>query len=353
MVSLQKKSPPADNADGGGSKSKDHLPLVINTWNVTEAANGAWHALTEDGYDSVDALVHGCSLCEDGSCMQSIGMGGSPDENGETTQDAMIMDGRTMNVGSVGCLRNIEHAIKVAHAVMKYTKHTLLVGDQATEFALSMGFTKKSLTTNSSWEMWEDWKNNSCQPNFWQNVTPDPTTDCGPYSPNKSMYRDDLKLSHNKEQLAGYSSHVNKECHDTIGMVVIDEHENIAAGTTTNGACHKIPGRVGDSPIVGAGAYALNGIGGAAATGDGDIMMRFVPSFHAVQLMSQGDDPTTAAQKAISLINSFFPNVSAGLIAVNIHGEHGGACVGMETFQYNFVDDSSSAIVTIPVECEH
>ncbi|XP_038055108.1 putative N(4)-(beta-N-acetylglucosaminyl)-L-asparaginase GM21137 [Patiria miniata] len=147
------------------------------------------------------------------------------------------------------------------------------------QFAVEMGFKEESLATNTSINEWKQWKANNCQPNFRQNVQPDPTKSCGPYHP-------DYARSHPVEPR--YNSEVDKGNHDTIGMLVIDRDGNIAGGTTTNGANHKVPGRVGDSPIVGAGCYVDNDVGGAVATGDGDVMMRFLPS--SIRIAAVMDD---------------------------------------------------------------
>lgn len=153
----------------------------------------------------------------------------------------MIMDGKTMNVGAVAGLRNIKEAISVARHVFDYTMHTLLVGDEATEFAVKMGFQKQTISTPYNDELINDWKNRNCQPNYWQNVMPSPETTCGPYEKMESIQ------DNNKIQVLMPSA--DDHNHDTIGMVVIDGNQNIAAGTSTNGLTYKIPGRVGDSPI--------------------------------------------------------------------------------------------------------
>lgn len=146
-----------------------------------------------------------------------------------------------MNIGAVGSLRNIKDAIAVAKHVLLYTKHSLLVGEQATDFAVMMGFKKETLSTEKSRKIHKDWLQSKCQPNFWTNVIPSPDASCGPYVP---MSDDFLTPSHDN-----YKSFFSSNNHDTIGMVAIDLNGNIAAGTSTNGANHKIAGRVGDSPI--------------------------------------------------------------------------------------------------------
>ena len=151
----------------------------------------------------------------------------------------MIMDGNNFNAGAVGAIRRISNAISVARKVMENTFHTFLVGELATQFALSNGFSETSLATDRSTNIWAKW-----------DITKKPDFTKLPTTP--------ADADHN---VVG---------HDTIGMVALDKNGSIACGTSTNGAYHKIPGRVGDAPIVGSGAYCETGVGGATATGDGD-----------------------------------------------------------------------------------
>jgi len=182
-----------------------------------------------------------------------------------------------MDVGSVGAIKRVQHAISVARKVMENTYHTLLVGEAASDFAREFGFTDMSLSTSHSADMWSSWFKNDKKPD----------------------YRKDPKTPANSDH--------KKVGHDTIGMLALDSDGSIACGTTTNGCSYKIPGRVGDSPIAGAGAYCETGVGGATATGDGDQMMRFLPAFAAVNFMRAGDSPTVACQKAIEPITKFYP----------------------------------------------
>ncbi|XP_054930797.1 N(4)-(Beta-N-acetylglucosaminyl)-L-asparaginase-like isoform X3 [Dermacentor andersoni] len=217
------------------------------------------------------------------------------------------------SMGAVGDLRRVKHAISVARAVMERSTHTFLVGEKATQFAVEMGFQEESLATNHSKQMWAEWKANNCQPNYRQNVVPNPRTSCGPYQPTK-------QLSADRRACPSAASELN---HDTIGMVVIDGSKRLAAGTSTNGMNHKIPGRIGDSPIPGAGAYADQEVGGAAATGDGDILMRYLPSFHAVESMRRGADPRSASVAALHLIVRHHPQFVGALVAVSVDGTYG------------------------------
>uniref|UniRef100_A0A3B4YQY6 Aspartylglucosaminidase n=1 Tax=Seriola lalandi dorsalis TaxID=1841481 RepID=A0A3B4YQY6_SERLL len=243
------------------------LPLVINTWPFKNATAAAWNTL-QSGGSVLDAVETGCARCEMEQCDGSVGYGGSPDESGETTLDAMIMNGDTMEVGAVADLRRIKNAIGVARVVMEHTDHTLLVGESASVFAENMGFIAEDLTTNKSVNIFSQWLKGNCQPNYRKNVFPDPSMSCGPYKPRSTL-----------KQEKRMAQHANARSHDTIGMLALDQDGHVAAGTSTNGLTHKVPGRVGDSPIVGAGAYADSSAGGAAATGDGDVMMRFLPRY--------------------------------------------------------------------------
>lgn len=168
-----------------------------------------------------------------------MGFGGSPDENGETYLDALIMDGSSFNAGAVGHMRNIRDAILTAKYVMLYTEHTFLVGPRATEFAIQMGLAQAPTETVASEQKWQLWKSGNCLPNFWSDlVAPNPRQSCGPYSP---ISHNDVALDH-KARLRKEMS--NELSHDTIGMVVVDGQKNIIAGTSTNGASFKIPGWV-------------------------------------------------------------------------------------------------------------
>ncbi|XP_055596622.1 N(4)-(Beta-N-acetylglucosaminyl)-L-asparaginase [Uranotaenia lowii] len=318
------------------------VPLVINTWAFTNSTIRAHQSLTIGQFGAIDALVEGCSVCEREQCDGTVGYGGSPDENGETTLDAMIMDGRTMNIGAVAAMRDIKHAIAVARHVLQNTKHTMLVGERATEFAVQMGFTRESLQTEHSKAMWDEWKNNHCQPNFWLNVIPSPSMSCGPYEPISAntiqqtfVTSNDLDSSE-QPQFGQYN-------HDTIGMIVIDAEGHVVAGTSTNGARNKIPGRVGDSPIPGAGAYADGSVGAAAATGDGDVMMRFLPSLIAVEGMRQGLSPQLAGEAALARITKHYPDFVGGIVVADRYGKYGAACHGMNEFPYSVIEGSDPA----------
>ncbi|KAL0382277.1 UNVERIFIED_CONTAM: putative isoaspartyl peptidase/L-asparaginase 3 [Sesamum calycinum] len=285
-------------AFGDEVRDAGKFPLVVSTWPFLEAVRAAWRAV-DGGLSAVDAVVEGCSACEELRCDGTVGPGGSPDENGETTIDAMIMNGITMEVGAVAAMRYVSNGIKAARLVMQHTKHTMLIGEQASIFAISMGLPgPKNLSSEDSIEKWKNWKKNKCQPNFRKNVMP--IDDCGPYHPESSS-----KL------VRTYS-----------------------CWYVYQWATFKIPGRVGDGPIAGSSAYADTDVGACGATGDGDTMMRFLPCYQVVESMRLGMEPKLAAQDAIARIARKYPDFVGAVFAVNKNGIHAGACHGW-TFQYS------------------
>ncbi|XP_057475735.1 probable isoaspartyl peptidase/L-asparaginase 3 isoform X1 [Actinidia eriantha] len=310
------------------------FPLVVSTWPFLEAVRAAWRAV-DSGSSAVDAVVEGCSTCEVLRCDGTVGPGGSPDENGETTIDALVMDGATMEVGAVAAMRYVKDGIRAARLVMQHTEHTMLVGEQASIFAISMGLAgPTNLSSTESLEKWMKWKKNDCQPNFRKHVLP--IDSCGPYHPKGTvdLIRNKCLMANQVETITRRSDHVGIDNHDTISMAVIDKMGHIAVGTSTNGATFKIPGRVGDGPIAGSSSYADNEVGACGATGDGDIMMRFLPCYQVVESMRLGMEPELAAKDAILRIARKYPNFVGAIFAVNKHGVHAGACHGW-TFQYS------------------
>ncbi|RZC36177.1 Asparaginase 2 domain containing protein, partial [Asbolus verrucosus] len=319
--------------------------------------------MSQQFISALDAVTVGCTACEENQCNYAVGFGGTPDESGETTLDAMIFDGyargyikkrdvlqnshhfsATMDMGAVGGLRRIKSAMKVARGVLDYTTHSFIVGDLATEFAKKLKFPEESLSTNYSQSIWQDWESADCQPNFWrptffnsQNVEPDATKSCGPYEP--------IALT---SYQADYSS---SDSHDTIGMIAIDENGDVVAGTSTNGLIHKIAGRVGDSPIAGAGAYADNDVGAAVATGNGDLMMRFLPTFLAVEEMRRGASPAEAAKTAIGRIKEKYPNFYGALLVSSKDGEFAAACNGMDSFPFAVANKELGGVVLKTIDC--
>ncbi|XP_057776777.1 probable isoaspartyl peptidase/L-asparaginase 3 isoform X2 [Salvia miltiorrhiza] len=255
-----------------------------------------------------------------------------------------------MEVGAVAAMRYVSDGIKAARLVMQHTEHTLLVGEQASIFAISMGLPgPTNLSSEESIEKWINWKKNRCQPNFRKNVLP--VNDCGPYHlKSSSNLGEKVCLNNVRVGLDESSSyHFGLHNHDTIAMAVIDKTGLIAIGTSTNGATFKIPGRVGDGPIAGSSAYADTEVGACGASGDGDIMMRFLPCYQVVESMRLGMEPKLAAVDAIARIARKYPDFVGGVFAVDKNGTHAGACHGW-TFQYSVRSPHMADVVVYTVK---
>ncbi|KAJ0970657.1 hypothetical protein J5N97_018616 [Dioscorea zingiberensis] len=340
----------------GSSKVLAAYPVVVSTWPFVHAVRAAWRS-AYGGAPAVDAVVDGCSKCEVLRCDGTVGPGGSADENGETTLDELVMKGTTMEVGAVAAMRFVKDGIKAAKLVMEHTEHTLLVGEQASVFAISMGLPgPTNLSSPESIGKWIKWKANSCQPNFRKNVIP--ANGCGPYHLNnvvsnkvESSWMAPSPWLEDSSVLVGNSNTklISQTSHDTISMAVIDKEGRIAVGTSTNGATFKIPGRVGDGPIVGSSAYADDEVGACGATGDGDIMMRFLPCYQVVESMRRGLEPQHAAIDAISRIACKYPDFVGAVFALRKDGIHAGACHGW-TFQYSVRTPSMEDVEVFTVE---
>ncbi|KAG5970332.1 hypothetical protein E4U56_007850 [Claviceps arundinis] len=332
------------------------LPIIIHTWSgpFKAASSAASTLLRLPHASALDAIQAGASACEQNQCDGTVGHGGSPDETCETTLDALLMDGgHTLNIGAVGSLRRVKHAIAVARHVLDHTEHSLLVGDQATRFAIERGFVEEDLTTEDSAARCEEWKRGGCQPNARRGhddggaTVPDPRRFCGPY---RGADESGLSRRGRRDDVMNrYGSAGVVDGHDTIALVALDAAGGMAAGTSTNGQAHKIPGRVGDAPIPGSGAYVDSLVGGCGATGDGDIMMRFLPCYQAVESMRRGLSPREAAEDAVRRMLARYPDVRAGLVVMNHRGEHAGAASNWP-FSYSFRTASmnDTGVVDVP-----
>lgn len=304
------------------------VPIVANTWAFTNATDRAWNALHHapaDGTAALTAVEQGCTLCEEEQCDFTVGYGGSPDEAGHTTLDAMIMDGGSMAAGAVAALQATRQAISAARLVMQHSSHTLLAGAAADAFAQEMGLRRSNLSTAHSVAQHQKWQEAHCQPNFRRNAVPDPAQSCGPYQPASGRVKPPAAQS--------CSQHVQQDNHDTIAMIAIDANGSIAVGASSNGASHKVPGRVGDAAVPGGGAYADNEVGACGSTGDGDIHLRFLPCYQVVESMRMGFSPKAAAEAAVRRMVQKYPAYVGAVLAVDRDGRHAAACHGW-TFTY-------------------
>ena len=284
-------------------------PIVLSTWDFGLQANEkAWQILAKGGR-AIDAVEEGVRLTEADPSERSVGYGGRPDRDGKVTLDACIMDDKA-NIGSVAALEHIKHPISVARAVMEKTPHVMLVGAGALQFAKEQGFPEENLLTADSEREWKEW----------------------------------LKT-------AKYEPVVNIENHDTIGMIALDADGNLSGACTTSGMAFKMHGRVGDSPIIGAGLYVDNEIGAATATGHGEEVIRTVGSHLVVELMRQGRTPQKACEEAVKRIIKFtanrgksLENIQVGFIALNKKGDYGSYCIH-SGFNYAKYDHKGNELI--------
>jgi len=260
-------------------------PTVISTWDFGKAANvEAWKVLSANGR-ALDAVEKGVWVPEADPKNTTVGLGGAPDRDGKVTLDACIMD-ENANCGAVLCLEHIVHPISVARMVMEKTPHVMLAGDGALQFALANGFKKEKLLTPESEKAWKEW----------------------------------LKT-------AKYKPVANIENHDTIGMLAIDAAQNLSGACTTSGMAYKMRGRIGDSPIIGAGLFVDNEVGAATSTGVGEEVIRICGSHLVVELMRQGNSPQEACEKAVKRIVKNQPQkskeIQVGFLALGKNGDYG------------------------------
>lgn len=275
------------------SNSKPNEPVIISTWNHGIDANKAAMEVLKSGGSIVDAVEQGVWIPEADPNNMSVGLGGFPDREGIVTLDASIM-GPDGNAGSVCFLENIIHPISVARLVMDSTPHVMLCGEGALQFALENGFKKENLLTPQAKKEWKK------------------TLETSGYDPQPNWENEPNKF------------------HDTIGLLGIDKDGDIAGACTTSGMGFKIRGRVGDSPIIGAGLFVDNEVGAATATGMGELVMKTVGSFLVVELMRNGRTPQQAVEEAVMRIVKKLPDhqkYQIGYIAVNKKGETGAYCL--------------------------
>lgn len=282
--------------------SNQRKPLIISTWNHGLPANEkAWEYLSK-GKPALEAIEAGVKIPEANPAIRSVGYGGLPDREGKVTLDACIMDSNS-NCGSVSFLQGIKHPISVAKKVLEKTPHVMLSGKGALQFALSEGFVEENLLTAESEKAWKEWLEKS-----------------------------------------KYEPVINIENHDTISMLILDEKGDLYGGCTTSGAAWKMHGRVGDSPIIGAGLFLDNDIGAAAATGLGEAVIRTAGSAMVVELMRQGKTPLQACKEIVERIYNKHKNhrdmdyLQVGFIAVNKNGEYAGYSL-RSGFNYAICDD--------------
>ena len=285
--------------------STKERPLIISTWPFGKASNDRALEVFKTSGSALDAVEEGINVAEDDLKNASVGAGGIPNAAGVVQLDACIMDGPTHKAGSVGALEGIAHAVSVARRVMEKTRHVMLVGAGAKAFALQEGFREQELLTAEQKQKWEEWRAKRSAPGGG---------------------------------------------HDTIALLSLAPDGTIAGGCSTSGLSYKLPGRVGDSPIIGSGLYVDNDIGAAGATGIGENVMRFCGSFMVVELMRAGMHPVEACAETIRRIMRKNPagvDLAINFIALNKNGDFGAAGTG-QGFEFAATGTTFSKVLRSP-----
>ena len=294
----------------GEGSSPANREIVVSTWNFAGAGESAFHVL-QDGGTPLDAVEQGIRVVEADPSVTSVGIGGFPDRDGHLTLDASIMEG-TGRCGAVVFMEGIGHPISVARLVMEKTPHVLLAGRGAEQFAVENGFNKKIALTDQARKAYESWRSSSGYP----------------------------------------PKDIDRTNHDTIGMLVL-KGGKMAGGCSTSGAAWKMNGRVGDSPIVGAGLFVDDEVGGATATGLGETVIGISGSAMIVELMRQGIEPREACRTAVERIIRKQPRYReeggflVGFLALRKDGEVG-AFSYRSGFEYALIEEGVRTIVKSP-----
>ena len=272
-------------------QSNDHLtkrgPLIVSTWGFGKPANELALKVLQGGGSALDAVEQGVCLVET-SGNASVGLSGKPNAAGVVQLDACIMNGPGHQAGSVAGVEGVVHPISAARLVMEKTPHVMLVGAGAHWFAEQNGLEMRNSQAD------------------------------------KANYRE--WLARQKRLTPGKGD--KPENHDTIALIILDADGNIAGGCSTSGWSGKVPGRVGDSPIIGGGVYVDNEVGAAGATGLGENVMRYCASYQVVENMRHGMSPTEACAETIRRIAKTDPqgmDLAINFIAIDKHGEFGAA----------------------------
>lgn len=295
-----------------GEPSTNMRPLFIATWPFGKSSCEAAVKIATDSGSMLDAIEKGIWVTENDVKNASVGIGGIPNADGQVELDACIMSGPDHNAGSVAGIRDILHPISVARLVMESTPHVMLVGDGAKEFAIKNGHPETNLLTDQQKSNWQNWQ------------------------------RKQAKMSEQSQPK------IDEDHHDTIAMLGLDSDGNLYGGCSTSGWGYKIPGRVGDSPIIGSGLYVDNHVGAAGATGLGENVMRHCGSFLVVEMMRQGAAPTEACEMAVNRIAEIDPknldNLDINFIALNKAGAYGAAGTS-KGFRYSVSSPQGSEII--------
>jgi len=286
------------------------LPLVAVSGRKTWASDAAWEVL-EGGGDALDAVHQGAQAAEVYPRDTSVGVGGLPNEEGTIQLDCSIMDGLSMQCGAVGALEGIEHPSTVARYIMERTDHVMIVGKDAQRFAERIGLAVTDIASEQSRSWYRRWIANRSDSDDWLSDEEMAAKMKRPLPPSERNRRQ-LEL---------------ERTYGTINVLAVDVNGNVAGCTTTSGLSGKIPGRCGDSPIIGAGLYVLRDVGAAGFTGRGEEVIRVCGSFTVCEMMRRGASPVEACRESIRRMveetNDGQASFGDNAVAINARGEHG------------------------------
>jgi N4-(beta-N-acetylglucosaminyl)-L-asparaginase len=328
--------------------------VALATWPFGQIAVRTAVPFLRAGKPALDAAVAGAQAVEDDPAVSSVGYGGLPNAAGQVQLDACIMVGRTLASGAVAGLENIRHAAAVARLVMERTPHLLLVGAGAQQFALAHGFPLENLTTPESLAEWKRRgaaggraADEAAASRLTPNQSPPRTGDRGESSRKQGMV--DNKSFPSPPVLGGRGAGPSVDSappvgeppfsHDTVTVLTLDRAGHLAGVCSTSGLAHKLPGRVGDSPILGAGLYVDDAAGAAGATGEGEEILRVGGSLLIVEALRAGRSPQDACVLAVRRVNAVaarraVPPARVAFLALDRHGRTGAACTAGTNFQY-------------------
>jgi N4-(beta-N-acetylglucosaminyl)-L-asparaginase len=337
----------AENAlaqSGNAAVKRAKPPVAIASWNGVAAVSKAVEVMKAGG-DTLDAVIAGVNIVELDPKDNSVGYGGLPNERGDVELDASVMHGPTRRAGAVASLRGVRMPSLVAKAVLERTDHILIVGQGARDFATAHGFENVSLLTEESRLAWMVWKEGLSATDKWgpSPVMPEPASPAGRKKMAEVLRRPSWDLADRvangdpelRETLLARAAHLAKHPPTgTINCLALDANNDLSGVTTTSGLAWKIPGRVGDSPLIGCGLYLDNDVGAAGSTGRGEEVIYINGSRTVVEYMKRGMAPEQAAVEALKLIAARYGNdlkklreFDVNFYALNKKGEYGGAAL--------------------------
>jgi len=297
-------------------------PIVIATWPFGQTAVSTALPLLRQGKPALDAAIAGAQAVEDDPKVHSVGFGGLPNSIGTVQLDACVMDGKTLACGAVAGLENVRHPAALARRVMEKTPHVLLVGEGARWFAIQEGFPLEVLNTPESLAEWEKRRPRGAGA-----------------APGSAAWQALV--------------HADRDNHDTVTVLALDAKGSLGGVCTTSGLAHKLPGRVGDSPLIGAGLYVDDSAGAAGATGVGEEIIRVGGSLRVVEAMRAGRSPQEACEQAVRAVNASAVRrgvhpAEVAFLAVDPQGRAGGACTARTNFEYAVARAGKVELVKAP-----